>query len=159
VIVLLAPWLVAEVYYARPFIAVTLGKSTRGDFLKRYVAFTDDFRELDKILPSDAVLYVPNDRSPAVYAPRPVIFTLADWERRTAVYMFLVLPFNESPDTSGVESPEGLSCGEVVYRNSNAVVAAYRTPDRAPERGTLAVRRCVPTGVGTTLNQSHPARE
>jgi len=148
-IVLLAPWLVAEVFYARPFVAVALGIDTREKFLQRYVAFTDDFRALDNILPSDAVLYVPDDRLPAVYAPRPVIFTLADWNGRTPVYKFLVLSSlvlssNDPPGAASAGSQEGLTCGEVVYRNSNAIVVAYRTPGRAPARGLLVVRRCVP---------------
>lgn len=139
---LLGPWLATEVYYARPFAAVTLGATTREDFLRRYVAFMDDFRALDRILPRDASLYVPNNRMPAVYAPRPVVFTLADWDRRTPLYRLLLQPAGGPYDTSELEPQTGLTCGEVVYQNPDAVVAAYRTPILEPERGPVVVQRC-----------------
>lgn len=142
-LLLLGPWLAAELYYARPFVAVALGATTRADFLKRYVAFMDDFQTLDKVLPSDAHLYVPNNRMPAVYAPRPVIFSLADWDRRTPLYRFLVQPSGKRFDAYGMEPEAGLTCSGVVYRNSDAVIEAYRTPNREPERGTVVVQRCL----------------
>jgi hypothetical protein len=144
-VVLLGPWFAAELYYASPFAAVVLGATTRENFLRRHVAFTDDFRALDQILPRDASLYVPNSRMPAVYAPRPVIFTVADWDGRTPVYRLLVLPSGEPLDASGLEPEPGLTCDDVVYRNPVAIVVAYRTPDRPPQRGAVLVQRCLAT--------------
>lgn len=143
-LLLIGPWLAAELYYARPFSAVVLGATTREDFLKRYVAFMDDFRALDKILPRNAGLYVPNNRIPAFYAPRPVIFTLTDWDQRTPLYRLLVEPSAEPFDISRLDPQTDLTCSEVVYRNPNAVVVAYRTPSREPVRDTVLVQRCVP---------------
>lgn len=141
-LLLLGPWLAVELYYARPFAAVALGVTTREDFLTRYVAFMDDFRALDKMLPRDAGLYVPNSRIPSVYAPRPVIFTLTDWDRRTPLYRFLVEPSGQPFDESRLEPHAGLTCSDVVYRNPDAVIQAYRTPNREPVRGTVVVQRC-----------------
>jgi hypothetical protein len=142
-LLLLGPWLTAELYYARPFVAVALGATTREDFLKRYVAFMDDFKALNNILPSDSILYVPNSRMPAVYAPRPVIFTLADWDRQTPLYRLLVQPFGQPFDAAGLEHQAGLTCSDEVYRNPDAVVETYRTPDHEPVRGTVVVQRCL----------------
>lgn len=159
-LLLLGPWLAAELYYARPFVAVALGATTREDFLKRYVAFTDDFRALDKILPRDAKLYLPNNRAPAVYAPRPVIFTLADWDRRTPLYRLLVQPSSEPPDASGFEPQTGMTCSDVVYRNPDAIVVTYRTPNREPGRDTVVVHHCLAGAGGQEVlnlpGQNHP---
>lgn len=150
-LLLLGPWLAAELYYARPLAAVALGATTREDFLKRYVALMDDFRALDKILPRDANLYVPNNRMPAVYAPRPAIFTLADWDRRTPLYRLLVQPSGQPLDVSGLEPQTGLTCSDVVYRNPDAVVVAYRTPNREPGRDTVVVQRCLAEAGGQEM--------
>jgi hypothetical protein len=145
-LLVLGPWLAAELYYARPLVAVTLGATAREDFLRRYVPFMEDFRALDKILPREANLYMPYSNMtapPAFYAPRPPIFTLADWDRRKPLYRMLVQPFDQAFDASLLEPEIGVTCSEMVYRNPNAVVVTYRTPNRAPLRGTVVVQRCL----------------
>ena len=140
---ILVPWLAAESYYALPFIAADLGFTSREAFRARYVAFMEDFQKLDRILPKEAKLYVPNTRMPAFYAPRPVLFTLSDWDHRTPLYRFVVL----SPDDRSwtpIEPQDGLVCGDEVYRNNNAVVAAFRTPGRPSESGVVVVQGCQP---------------
>ncbi len=129
------PWMVLQVYYAEPFIMVDTGIKSRDSFLEQYVAFTEDFRVLNRILPADAVLYVVNSRIPSYYAPRPVIFTLEDLRGRGPLYRFTV-GFNPP-----LQQPS-LFCTETVYENSNAVVVAFRTPDRVPVSGPLRVERC-----------------
>jgi hypothetical protein len=129
------PWLAIQIYYARPFIMVDTGMKSRDSFLKQYVAFTEDFRVLDRILPANAVLYVVNSRLPSYYAPRPVIFTLQDLRGRGPLYRFTV---GSNPPLP----PPSLPCGETVYENNNAVVVAFRTPGRDVERGPLKVERC-----------------
>jgi hypothetical protein len=145
-LLLLGPWLAVELYYSRPLVAVTLGATAREDFLRHYVPFMDDFRALDKILPREASFYMPYSgmtAPPAVYAPRPPIFTLVDWDRRTPLYRMLVQPFGQAFDASLLEPETGVTCSEVVYRDPNAVVVTYRTPNRAPLRGTVVVQRCL----------------
>jgi hypothetical protein len=86
---------------------------------------------------------VPNNRMPAVYAPRPVIFFLGDWDRRTPLYRFLVQRSGKPFDAYGMEPEAGLICSDALYRDSDAVVEAYRTPNREPERGTVVVQQCL----------------
>jgi hypothetical protein len=135
---------------------VSLGVTTREDFLTRYVAFMDDFRVLDKILPRDADLYAPNSRMPSFYAPRPVIFTLADWDRRTPLYRFLVQPSGRPFDESWLEPQTGLNCSDIVYRNPDAVFSVYRTPNREPVRGivVVVVQRCIAEAGGQEMLRS-----
>lgn len=140
---LLAPWLAVELYYARPIVAVSLGATTREDFLKRYVALMNDFQALDKILPREANLYPRNGRLPSVYSPRPMIFTVTDWDRRTPLYMLLTQPFGKPLNAHEMEPEAGVTCNDVVYINSNAVIETYRTPNRQPERGVVVVKRCL----------------
>jgi hypothetical protein len=129
------PWLAVQVYYARPFIKVVSGIESRDSFLHQYAAFTEDFHALDRILPANAVLYVVNSRLPSYYAPRPVIFTLADLRGRGPLYRFTV--------GSGVPAEQGsLSCTETVYENPEAVSVVYRTPGRAAVHEPLKVGRC-----------------
>jgi len=141
---LLGPWFAAELYYARPFVKVALGASSRQAFLERYVAFTDDFQTLDQILPRNAVLYVPNNRLPAYYAPRPVIFTLSDWDRQKPLYRFFIPEEAEFSDLSELDlkAEPGLNCGNAIYQNPQAVIAAFRTPGLEPIRGILVVQKC-----------------
>ena len=129
------PWLAVQIYYARPFIRVVSGIESRDSFLHDYVAFEDDFRPLNHILPADAVIYVVDFRPPSYYVPRPVIFTLEDLRGRRHVYRFLV-----GTDAPPVEN--SITCPETVYENSSAISDAYRTPGRAPERDPLKVERC-----------------
>jgi hypothetical protein len=129
------PWLALQVYYARPFIMVDAGIKSRESFLNEYVAFTEDFRALDRILPADAVLYVVNSRLPSYYAPRPVILTLEDLRGRRTLYRFAVGPNPPLP-------PPSISCTETVYENDHAVAVAFRTPGRRPEHAPLKVERC-----------------
>jgi hypothetical protein len=129
------PWLGVQVYYAKPFIKVVSGIVSRDSFLHEYAAFTEDFHALNRILPTDAVIYVVNSRLPSYYAPRPVIFTLEDLRGRGPLYRFAV----------GSGSPLGqgsLSCPETVYENPQAVSVVYRTPGRAAVHEPLKVERC-----------------
>ena len=132
---LCVPWLAVQAYYSIPFLKVVTGIVSRDDFLDRYVAFSKDFRALDRILPPDAVLYVQGARLPAYYAPRPVIFRLKDLRGRSPVYRFAV-------DQASRPGDRILSCTDAVYENPNAVTATYRTPGREPVRQTLRVERC-----------------
>ncbi|MGO8788529.1 MAG: hypothetical protein ACLQVL_14265 [Terriglobia bacterium] len=134
------PWLAIQVLYARPFIKVVSGIESRESFLYKYVAFIEDFRALNTILPPDAVIYVVNSRIASYYAPRPVIFTLGDLRGHGHLYRFTV----------GAEMPPGensLTCAETVYQNNDAVSIVYRTPGRAAVHEPLKVELCDVAGV------------
>lgn len=137
------PWLAASVYYAWPFAMVSLGVTPRHVFKERYVAFSRDFDALALRLPKDAVLYAPNERPPSVYASRPMIFDLADWNGRSPLFKFKVGDYAEAPAAVAHQRSLHLICRAVVYRNSAATVATYRTPGQQSERFSLSVRQCL----------------
>jgi hypothetical protein len=155
-LVLMGPWLAAELYYARPFAAVALGITPREVFLERHVGLYDDFRALDKILPRDATLYITAARAPAIYAPRPVIFSLADWDRRTPLYWLLPQIFGQTLSPAELNVSGGATCNVEVYRDPDAVIVAYRTPNRKPDRGVVVVRRCVADADADNASRPHP---
>jgi hypothetical protein len=129
------PWVAVQAYYARPFVKVDLGFMSRDSFRNEYVAFNNDFRALDGVLPANALLYVANTRLPSYYAPRPVIFTLEDLKGRRPLYRFTV-------GDDSLQKMDSLSCPEMVYENPKAVSEVYRTPGRPEVYASLRVERC-----------------
>ncbi|HEY2012885.1 MAG TPA: hypothetical protein VGH38_05255 [Bryobacteraceae bacterium] len=134
---LVVPWLAVQVYYARPFVAVVAGLRSRDAFIHEYVAYADDFRALDRILPADAILYAVATRVPAYYAPRPIVFSLDDLHGRSPVYRFATGEWMD-------EDEPGWSCSDTVYENPRAAAEVHRTPGRPPFLEALKVQRCVP---------------
>ena len=130
------PWLGVQVYYARPFVKVDLGFVSRDNFRDDFVAFSGDFRALDRLLPASAVLYVVNTRLPSYDAPRPVIFTLDDLRGRGPLYRFSVVEDDVPP------SDDPLSCTDTLYQNRAAISEEYRTPGRAAKHEWLRVEQC-----------------
>jgi hypothetical protein len=133
--VLCLPWLAAQASYSRPFAEVASGVMSHDSFLRDYVAFTEDFQSLDRLLPRDGVIYAVNLRLPSYYAPRPVIFTLEDLRNRGPLYRL----------TEGQEADSeqrSLLCTEKVYENDHATAVAFRTPGREPFYDALRVERC-----------------
>jgi hypothetical protein len=133
------PWLVFQMYYARPFAQVALGLATRNQFRERFVALTHDYEVLNRILPPDAVLYVANGRVSLFDAPRSVVLTPLDLRQRTSIYR---LTIKDLPEKEAFETASVLNCDEIVYLNSRAVVETYRTPGLLPKIGTVTVRKC-----------------
>jgi hypothetical protein len=135
------PWLAAQIYYARPFAEVVSGWMPRTQFLERYVALTRDFEALDRMLPKNAVLYIPiaEGRLPNFYAPRPVVTTPLDLHGRAPVYRLTLEP---GPAAEPIDQGSSLHCGEVLYSNDHATVETYRTPGAAPITGIVKVQSC-----------------
>ncbi len=129
----LLPWLGVQTYYATQFIPVALGLQDRESFVEAKTAFRKDFRELDRLLPADAVLLVANSRLNSVYSPRPVYFDAADLPAGVPVYWFVLV---QSPLP---EPPAGFQRGSDVYENREAVTQAYRTPGKPRSIGCLRV--------------------
>jgi hypothetical protein len=140
-LLLFGPWFVAALVYARPFVSVALGATSRRAFVTRYVALSDDWHALDAILPRDAVLYT-QFRAPAADAPRPVIFTLWDWDRSRPLY---ALSAGVSAPDSGADLSDAgirLTCDMPIYENPHAVIMSYRTPGARNGLAAVAVQRC-----------------
>jgi len=142
VALLACPWLIAQAYYVLPFAAVDAGLVSRAAFLDRYVAFMQDFRSLDKLLPPGADMYVTNLRLPSIYSPRPVIYSLSDWDGLAPLFHFLVMPSGDVSPSAVLDTRARVVCSDEVYRNNDAILETYRTPGHEPTRGTLVVQRC-----------------
>ena len=133
----IAPWMLGQAFYAQQFAAMAFGLEDRSAFYRRYVAFFDDFQRLDRLLPANAVLLVPDGRMPAVYAPRPVVFDLADVPPGREAYVFSV----GLPSASDYPAPYAL--GPEIYANPAARQAVFRRAWAAPESGDLHVMRLI----------------
>ncbi len=133
------PWLAFQIYYARPFAEVVSGLTPRSEFMKRYVALTIDFEMLDRILPRDAVIYIPDARWPNFYAPRPVVLTLLDLRGRSSIFE---LAISSEPNAEQVDAISPLKCENTIYRNEAAVIETYRTPGEHPVIGAIKVQAC-----------------
>ena len=133
------PWLAYQIYYARPFAEVVSGLMPRSEFIKRYVALASDFEMLDRILPRDAVIYIPDARWPNFYAPRPVVLTPLDLRGRTSIFE---LTMSSEPNTEPADANSPLKCDNAIYRNDAAVIETYRTPGEVPAIGPIKVQAC-----------------
>jgi hypothetical protein len=131
--VLLVPWILAPLYYARPFARVVFGIESPEQFREKFVGFNADYRKIDSLLPADAVLLT-GGRISAVYAPRLPVWSLLDVHTRAPVYQLTQTCDPFDPSTSGADT---------VYRNPAARAGVYRTPGRPPLVAPLCVRRLV----------------
>lgn len=129
------PWMAGQAAYARQFAAMAFGLEDRSAFYRRYVAFFDDFIKLDRLLPANAVLLATDLRPPAVYAPRPIVFDLADVPPGREVYVFSIGLPNAS------DYPAAYTLGPEVYANPTARQTVFRRSWAAPEFGELHVVR------------------
>ncbi|MGQ0582771.1 MAG: hypothetical protein ACT4O6_12600 [Reyranella sp.] len=129
------PWLLGQAIYAQQFAAMALGFEDRTAFYRRYVSFFEDFARLDRLLPANAVLLSGNIRPPAVYAPRPMVFDLADVPPGHEAYVFSV----DTPKAS--DYPAGYVLGPEIYANPSAVQTVFRRFWVAPQTGELHVVR------------------
>lgn len=133
----IVPWMLGQAAYTRQFAAMALGLEDRSAFGRRYVAFFDDFTKLDRLLPANAVLLATDSRPPAVYAPRPMVFDLADVPPGREIYVFSV----GLPNASDYPTPYAL--GPEVYANPAARQTVFRRPWATPETGELHVVRLI----------------
>lgn len=132
-----APWLFGQAVYAQQFAAMAFGLEDRNAFYRRYIALYDDYAKLDRLLPENAVLVTTNTRPPAVYAPRPMVFDLADVPSGRAAYLLSA----GAPDAS--DYPAGYVLGPEIYANPNARQTVFRRFWASPEIGALHVVRIV----------------
>lgn len=131
----IAPWMLGQAFYVRQFAPMAFGIEDKSAFYRRYVAYFDDFEKLDRLLPENAVLLSLDGRPPAVYAPRPVVFNLADLPQGREAYVFSIDPPNLS------DFPPPYALGQEVYANPQARQTVFRRSWAAPEIGALHVVR------------------
>jgi hypothetical protein len=129
--VLVAPWALLSLYYARPFARVVFGLESAERFRETYVGYYADYRAIDSLLPANAVLFA-ESRISSVYAPRPPVWSPADVPRGAGVYQFA--PVCEPIDSS-------FTGADTVYYNPSARSTPYRDPRRPAFVEPLCVRR------------------
>ena len=129
-----APWMLGQAVYAQQFAKMAFGPEDRSAFYRRYIAFFDDFTKLDRLLPANAVLLATDTRPPAVYAPRPMVFNLADVPPGREVYAF-------SEVVPKASDYPGYMLGAEIYANPTAHRTVFRRFWVSPETGELYVVR------------------
>jgi hypothetical protein len=116
IVTLVVPWFTAQMWYASRFVPVSLGLRSTDQFVRQYVSFVDDYRVLDRLLPSDAVILSRGIRVNGAYAPRPIYLTPEDLPGGTPVFL---MEFGETK-TPGAAIPRGYALGPTVYANDRA---------------------------------------
>jgi len=130
------PWMLGQAVYAQQFAKMAFGLEDRSAFYGRYIAFFDDFAELDRLLPANAVLLATDSRPPAVHAPRPMVFNPEDVPPGREVYIF-------SGDAPKPSDYPDYTLGPEIYANPSAKRTVFRRFWVAPEIGDLHVVRAV----------------
>lgn len=142
----LGPWLAGMVYYATatPFAQSALGLYPREAFVARFTALRQDFLELDRKLPPDAVLWVSGLRVNAANACRPVVLDPRDLSATRRPFLMVV---------GDVLPPLGaLQRGDLVYENPEAIITVFRRPGTPPVRGWVRVFELVPSEPSSRLS-------
>jgi hypothetical protein len=134
-VLLLLPWLAMQIYYAQQFFPVSLGLE-KHRFYERYVAFYNDYIELNQLLSNDTVILV-KDYQLSPYAPRPIFYDPADLPKGKPVVLFAL------PESLPATSLANYKSGKLIYSDSRAVTLTYRTPGQQPSIGPLEVRQLV----------------
>lgn len=145
--VFLLPWLGVKAYYAKQFVPIMSGKQAQAAFLENNLGLLADYRQLDQLLPSNAVLFRPVGRFTAAYAPRPVLMDVADIPPEREVFLLGVWPKLESRKKSleiiSRSLPAKFGLGEIVYENPKAIWMCYRTPGKPPDVEAIFVARLI----------------
>jgi hypothetical protein len=159
-LVAIVPWIAFQMYYALPFAEATAGVMSGLQFRERFVALTDDYAALDKILPPDAVLFFDDARVSMFDAPRSAVMTPLDLRQRTSIYRVVVrddddkqLAAASEPWSGRLDANSILKCGEVVYSDTHAFVQNYRLAGRPPKIGSVIVQKCEVVPAAPTRNQ------
>jgi hypothetical protein len=136
-VLLILPWLGLQVFYARQFFPVSLGFEDKEKFCRENIAFFDDYRVIDRLLPEGAVILPSgNIRINTVCSPRAVVFGDDEIPSGKQAFLFQI---NGTP----VSHFRGFRVGEALYVNQNAVIETYRDPFRSNHTGALRLFRLI----------------
>jgi hypothetical protein len=122
----LLPWLAIQLYYAVPFVKVSLGITPPAEWCQDTIPLCNDFAQIDRVLPAGAQL-LGDLRLASVYAPRPVYYDIQDADPRSPLYAVYI----GDPEESGVNSGP-CKQGKRIYHNPEARFMVYRTPGIPP---------------------------
>jgi len=142
IVICILPWIAGQTYYVWPFAKFITGRVSAEEHYKTYIAFYDDYLQLDQLLPTDSALLVGGVRLNSFYAPRPLSAEFSDIQRFSRKYFFSVR--NSALDSE--LSSKGWSIGQLIYENSNALSEASRVPWKSGGRSELKVFELIPPG-------------
>jgi hypothetical protein len=139
------PWAALGLFVSSVNMPLVAGFETPPDFLRRYSGLFEDYERLDRILPANAEIAIGHSatsptqyawfaRPPVFYAPRPVLATDRDLDRRAPVYLLYIGQGEPDQTRNGAiigfdpVLPPGFVVGKNVYSNSYALFYPSRTP-------------------------------
>jgi hypothetical protein len=132
-VIFVLPWLALQVFYAWQFFPVALGIGDKTTFYRGKVAFFDDFRLADRIIPKNAIfLYNGTVRLNAVYSPRPVFWDEKDLPKGRMVFLFQV-------NKDSCKEIGNFYVGKLQYENTHAITETFRNPFRVHNIGKLKI--------------------
>jgi hypothetical protein len=154
-----APWAFLALWLATIYVPVDLGKTGAAQFVRHYSGLQVDYDSLDAVLPEDATLLIGRSRShlvqyawyarpPVYYAPRPVLFDIAQVRGQNPLYLLYV---DASPAarpatlSTDLWLPEGYTLGPLVYTDAQAHFYPSRTPSGSDGMAALEVFKLLRT--------------
>lgn len=154
-----APWALFGLWLTMIYLPVDLGQTAAASFIRHYSGLQADYDALDTVLPEDATLLIGRSRShltqyswyarpPIYYAPRPVLFDIAQVRGQHPLYiMYVDAPPLSGPAALGTDLwlPAGYALGPLVYSDARAHFYPSRTPSGADGMAALEVFKLVRT--------------
>jgi hypothetical protein len=154
-----APWALFALWLTMIYVPVDLGQTGAASFIRHYSGLQADYDALDTVLPEDATLLIGRSRShltqyswyarpPVYYAPRPVLFDIAQVRGQHPLYlMYVDAPPLAGPAALGTDLwlPAGYSLGPLVYSDAQAHFYPSRTPSGSDGMAVVEVFKLVRT--------------
>ena len=155
-----APWALLALWLATIYVPVDLGEIGAAPFIRHYSGLQADYDALDAVLPADATLMIGRSRSdllqyawyarpPVYYAPRPVLFDVAQVAGQRSLYLLYVdaaPPATTAALGRDLWLPAGYSLGPVVYSDTQAHFYPSRTPSGSDGMAALEVFQLLRAG-------------
>ena len=136
VVVSFLPWIALQSYYVSPFCRFVIGITPERQHYQRYVAFYDDFRNVDELLPRDAVLLTVGVRPNSIYFPREILPQRSPIPTNRPIFAFTC---NQSLEQIREKLPGAHEVANLVYENPDCLRYVSRIPGVPGQRGHLRV--------------------
>jgi hypothetical protein len=156
------PWALFALWLTTIYVPVDLGRTAAASFIRHYSGLQADYDALDAVLPEDATLLIGRSRShltqyawyarpPVYYAPRPVLFDVAQVRGRQPTYPLFLIYVDVPPLalaavlSTDLWLPAGYSLGPLVYSDTQARFYPSRTPSGSDGLAAVEVFKLVRT--------------
>ena len=122
------PSLFLDIYYSYPLL--TKAFFNQDKFKTDYIPFYEDFFVLDNLLEKNSEILVYDNRINSFHSPRKVLFSNNEIAKnKNPKYLFLV----------GDREEINLPIGNLIYKNREANIYCYRTPNTQCTKNKLRV--------------------